>query len=410
VGLLLFVGSFRPFLSFSSFLNQDIVEKKKIVISGYYGYKNLGDEAILSAIQQDLQKIDFDIYLTVVSADPSFSEKLHGVKATFREDFDQLVKQVADCDMVILGGGGLFQDHHKINISQFFEDHRSGISSYANLPLMARIHQKPVIYYAQGIGPLFSKQSFIFTRWALNLADRISVRDEYSYLLARNLLGVEDSKIALTYDPALKLIVPSLDKSDYLRRHNIPLNKEIITIAPRFWKHRPKDVDFVKVVQHALLELLSETRNWHVLAIPYHQLNEAENDEFVCGEILRGLPEDSFSLLGCYQDYTEVLAAYAVSSLSIGMRYHSLIFSIIAGTPPIAISYDKKDDSLMRDFGLEDFCYQCDRVEPQQILHGIKIIQEEKSNLQKRLGRRLKQIIRERHDPIVDVIEVLKGL
>ena len=43
----------------------------KIVISGYYGFDNLGDEAILKAIITSLKKVDSTIDITVLSNNPA---------------------------------------------------------------------------------------------------------------------------------------------------------------------------------------------------------------------------------------------------------------------------------------------------------------------------------------------------
>jgi hypothetical protein len=168
-------------------------KKRKVLISGYYGFRNLGDEAILSCMIQDLRKAGEEINITVVSSDPFDTEKRHGVCAVPADDNELLAGAVRESDLFILGGGGLFQDYDEMKVSRFFDHHRYGAStvSYARPALMAKMYNKPVIYYAQGVGPLFSKESVVFARWAFDLADWISVRDKYSYFLLTELVGTD---------------------------------------------------------------------------------------------------------------------------------------------------------------------------------------------------------------------------
>ena len=53
----------------------------RIVVSGYYGSKNAGDEAMLSAMLEVLGDLDPKLHITVISADPEDTRKRHGVDA-----------------------------------------------------------------------------------------------------------------------------------------------------------------------------------------------------------------------------------------------------------------------------------------------------------------------------------------
>ena len=55
----------------------------KIVISGYYGFKNAGDEAMLAAMIEVLSKLDDSLHITVISGDPQDTIKRHGVRAVY---------------------------------------------------------------------------------------------------------------------------------------------------------------------------------------------------------------------------------------------------------------------------------------------------------------------------------------
>ena len=82
----------------------------KIVISGYYGFNNLGDESILTAIIANLRsKID-NIEITVLSKDPNFTAKKHKVRSVNRMNVFKVINEIKKCDLLISGGGSLLQD------------------------------------------------------------------------------------------------------------------------------------------------------------------------------------------------------------------------------------------------------------------------------------------------------------
>ena len=52
-----------------------------IVISGYYGSKNAGDEAMLSAMLEVFSELNPKLHITVISSDPEYTRKRHSVDA-----------------------------------------------------------------------------------------------------------------------------------------------------------------------------------------------------------------------------------------------------------------------------------------------------------------------------------------
>lgn len=59
----------------------------KVLISGYYGFSNAGDEAMLTAIVDSLKREAPDTVITVISGHPRSTCALHDVKSIGRFDF-----------------------------------------------------------------------------------------------------------------------------------------------------------------------------------------------------------------------------------------------------------------------------------------------------------------------------------
>ena len=81
-----------------------------IVISGYYGFGNAGDEAMLCAIIDAIRKEEADAYITVISGNPKETSKKHNINAVGTFSALGILKAIANSDLVISGGGSLLQD------------------------------------------------------------------------------------------------------------------------------------------------------------------------------------------------------------------------------------------------------------------------------------------------------------
>ena len=66
-----------------------------IVVSGYYGFGNAGDEAMLAAMIEALTDIEPNVQITVISGNPDDTKRRHGVCAVYRLNYPEIVKALA---------------------------------------------------------------------------------------------------------------------------------------------------------------------------------------------------------------------------------------------------------------------------------------------------------------------------
>ena len=81
-----------------------------ILISGYYGFNNIGDESILRTVIDNLREKLGDVGITVLSQDPAQTSEKYGVQAAPRMDLKAIFRSVRQCDLLLSGGGSLLQD------------------------------------------------------------------------------------------------------------------------------------------------------------------------------------------------------------------------------------------------------------------------------------------------------------
>ena len=299
----------------------------RVVLSGYYGFHNVGDEAILQAIIQALRAEKSDIKITVLSNDPDFTKKTYGVDAVNRWKLGQVFKAISAADGVISGGGSLLQD-------------KTGMKSvpyYTGIMMIAHFLRKPFYVYAQGIGPLDQSVSQKLVRYALSKANFVSVRDQESFDLLRKIgLGGE---IELVPDPVMGMEYKEGLNQAWLEKVGLA-GKPFITVAIRNWTS-PGFTEFKEKIVEVLDRCAGEG-GLEVVFLPMH----GEHDDAFSREI-SGLMKNPASIFPYDARIEEKVSLIGDSSLLIGMRLHALIFAAIAHTPMIGISYDPKIDSFI---------------------------------------------------------------
>ena len=81
---------------------------KKVAVSGYYGYGNFGDEAILGVLIDYLFRTNAET--TVFSNNPELTSAQYGIKSVKNFDILSVMKVISESDILISGGGSLLQD------------------------------------------------------------------------------------------------------------------------------------------------------------------------------------------------------------------------------------------------------------------------------------------------------------
>ncbi|HEY4562389.1 MAG TPA: polysaccharide pyruvyl transferase family protein, partial [Thermoanaerobaculia bacterium] len=138
----------------------------RILIGGYYGHGNAGDEAILAGMLDALRALRPGLEVTVASGDPARTTAEHGVRAVAAGDLPALIAAVAASDLVVLGGGGLFQDYWPVPEETFLTERQGGLLAYLAYPALAALLGRPAMIYAAGVGPLATEEGRRLTRVA----------------------------------------------------------------------------------------------------------------------------------------------------------------------------------------------------------------------------------------------------
>ena len=302
-----------------------------ILISGYYGSKNGGDEAMLAAMLEVMREMDSDLKF-VISLNPAYTKKRHNVDAVKWLDIFSIIRKFFWADLLISGGGSLLQ-----NVTS-----RSSLYYYLGIIFLAKIFGCKVMLYAQGIGPIRGGVARWLMKFIVNRVDLITVRDKGS-LSELNRLKITRPKIFCTADPVLAIKPVSLDiGKKILARHSLSPSPYALTpkigVSVRRWKNWSN-------CQNELADALSKLSaqiNAKIIFIPM-QFPEDVKAAKSTAELVKSpctvIDEELMT--------AEVMSLVGCMDVLISIRLHALVFAGVMGVPMIGISYDPKIDRFL---------------------------------------------------------------
>ena len=325
---------------------------KRVLIAGYYGFGNTGDEAILAAMLADLRALE-PALLATVAAEDTRATSAHGVATVHWRDVPGIAAAVQEADLVILGGGGLFQDSLAFDPGAILTPRHHGISYYAGYPLLAAALGKPCAMYAVGVGPLTTAAGRSGTRAAFERADLVTVRDAASKatLVA---LGIDADRIHVTADPAFRLPRASDARAEeILRAAGLDTRaRPRVGVALRHWEIGVDPASWEEQVALALDAFL-ERHDGAAVFVPFQALrDDLVNDVAVAQRVRARLRHATRTVvLDGSPSPAEKAAVLASCDLVLGMRLHSIVFAVSAGVAAVALAYDPKVRAAMAEAG-----------------------------------------------------------
>lgn len=283
---------------------------KKVVISGYYGFGNFGDELILSILTQHLKQLGTET--VVLSSNPRSTSMEHFVNAIKSFDFHQVSGLIKQSDVLISGGGSLLQDITSIK----------SLLYYLWVIYTALRYKKDVIIFAQGIGPIRNIIAKLLTKYILKQCTYISVRDDKS----QNLLNSWGIKSDLVCDPAfsLSLQMPNnegaigIQLRDFSTMNNTLLTKLARQIVKDFYN---KEIRIFSLQNNIDLNICKKFESM------LKNLNPQIKTKVITEDIIQNIYQLEYM---------------------IGMRFHALIVALKAGIKSIGINYDIKVEKLAK--------------------------------------------------------------
>ena len=304
-----------------------------IMISGYYGYKNTGDDSLLWAIINNLTEKKEYADITVLSANPSETEKIYKVRSINRFNIFKIMRYMRRTKLLISGGGSLVQDVTSTK----------SLLYYLFVIKSAKKYGMKVMVYASGIGPLKKHRNKALAAKILNTTDIISLREPASYDELK-LLGVSKPPVYVTTDPAFALEKAADNEiRKILEKEGLDFDRQYYVVSLRPWKYA--DDDFCGKLA-ALCDYIGAKYNMTALFIPMQGSEDTAANRSVADKLKSG-----YKLISPGYSAQELMGIISKAKLAIGMRLHVLIYAAVTEVPLFGLSYDPKVDSILAYLG-----------------------------------------------------------
>jgi len=300
-----------------------------ILISGYYGFENSGDDAILMAILDNLKSCKPDVKILVLSKKPEETKRIYGVDAADRFNFSEVIKAMKSSKLFLNGGGNLIQD----------ESSTRSLMYYLTTIYLAKKLGLKVMLYSNGIGAVTKKMNRMITSMIINKADVITLREETSLKEIEN-LRVHNPKIIVTADPAFTLQPCTESETDsILAAEGIKKDKPLVGISLRKWKNAQS---YAKQVASAA-DYMIEKYDVQPVLIPMHYPHDME----ICHAVASLMKHQPDIIKNKYS-VPQTLGIIKSMDMVIGMRLHALIYGVSLEVPVIGLIYDPKVEGFLQ--------------------------------------------------------------
>jgi polysaccharide pyruvyl transferase CsaB len=316
----------------------------RVAISGYYGYDNSGDEAVLQsiimALREEGDKAGLQVIPVVLSANPEKTARMYNVESVHRMRLGEVIAALRSCDALVSGGGSLLQDATGVTT----------IPYYLGVIKLAQWLGKATFVYAQGVGPIQRRLFMPMIRHVFGRCAYISVRDEGSAALLQR-SGRVVGTVSVVPDPVmgfplLQREAVAADAFGGTSTTGASDDAPVVGVAVRFWRSDRHELAQLA----AALSQLAAQRRMRLRLLPFHPPYDDEASSYLLERLAPSARADA-SVVRDADTPLAMLRQVAGCDLLIAMRLHALIYAATQHVPMLGISYDPKIDQFLHRLG-----------------------------------------------------------
>jgi len=321
---------------------------RRFLIFGHYGYENVGDDAMLYALLQELNGIHPQAEFTVVSRVPvtipfSTKDKVRFV----RMNPVSILRELMRSPVFIVGGGSHINDYGRFIVRA------KVLLTFSILLAVARVFSNKVYLIGNGIGPIQTIWGRILGKTVCRLANYITVRDKASYEIVEE-FGLA-KKVTLAFDLAV-LISPEYQNtgSDFSRSTQRILGISVTPVFEIYHNMKGKDSRLIDAIADAINQELDKNEYLEVWVFIFK--GGPYNSGYAISDMLQNhlRPSERVKLVPYNPNPRQILSKISQCHAFVGMHYHSCLFAYISNVPLLVIDYHPKCRELAHEVGLPE--------------------------------------------------------
>lgn len=282
---------------------------KELLLVGYFGFDNLGDELLLISLLDFIRRNLPDIKPLVL-----YGKDVRNIYSAEVIPRKQLLFGIVRADGICFTGGSILQDVTSIR----------SLIYYIGIIFLSLLMNKPVIMISQGFGPIDTRLGKRLIK-ILNLVYSISVRDRES-LKFLNDFDIKRPKIYQGDD-----LVLFLERDSFKLEGSLEERDVIVSIR-----------EFPGFREEEFLEAFARFKEKNNLNMSFFVAHKEEDI---------GITERFAKELNCevlfWDDPLSALDIISSTKFIISMRLHPLVISVLLEVPYVGIIYDPKIASFL---------------------------------------------------------------
>ena len=434
-----------------------------IGVFGHYGHHNMGDEAIIEAVIQNLRRRRPSVRLSGFSMNPEDTVRRYGIPAypirrlkpwtpqnvssgntspgqehrsTHRPKYSRMqeyLKRFALFRFLVRSGrfvlalpgelwreSAFLRDSYRIakDVDSFivagsnqFLDNFGGTWGFPYTLLkwtvLARCAGARVVFLSVGAGPIESIWSRLMVRASLSLADYVSFRDAGS----RQLIEWAGSGKKWR-------VYPDLAQSLEIERQPARRGKyrPVVGINPmpvydrRAWCD-PDDARYERYVEQ-LAHFVSRLMREH-FSIFFFTTQPTDNP--VIDDVLDRVDKHLLAINGAPErkasnTVDEIMMVFRSADIVVATRYHGTVLGLHAGRPVLGISYYRKTREVLHAMGQEAYAIEIDEIDHEALWQRFEVLAsrrfEEEATIA-RLSEAARAQLAEQYDTVLQMLGVL---
>ena len=368
----------------------------RIGIFGLFGSGNLGNDGSLESFLGSLRSAHpdaephcichgtedvrerFGIPVLSIQAPPPSSQWLTllnklSLRTLFRAlEWVQTIRAARRFDLVLVPGTGMLDD--------FGERWRDMPYHLFRWSLACRLAGTPFAFVSIGAGPIHHP----FSRWLMRTAAAMARYRSYRDMNSKNYMdgiGLNRPGDAITPDLAFRLPLPALPPPSVARRRVIGVGM----MGYAGWKHSQADG---KAIYRAYTAKMTQFVAWLVeQGFGVRLIMGDEGDIQAMNDVCLAIGEQRADMAAhviaeTARSLTEVMRQIGETELLVATRFHNVVCGLMMGRPVISLSYAKKNDVLLEEMGLQDFCQHIEFVNLDRLKAQFERLMRERDHFQ----------------------------
>ena len=309
---------------------------KRVLITGYYGMKNTGDDAMAYCLVRGIHRFRPDLEITIAaSGGMVLPESSRDRVAFVPRRPGAVVRELRNCQAVIWGGGTALFHYPGRNWKWF-----RMLARQAVLFRMARVLGKKVFLVGIGLGPFHARWSRLLAKYAVDAAEHVSLRDRAGYAFAES-WGL-DGRAIEGFDLSALLLDSRETSGTRPRGQGRVLGLSLLPFYEVFHNDASHDLSLRRHFADSIRACLSIYDDLTIRLFVFKGPDKDHDEGFLqslCRELDAGY---RVRVVSYNPDPRRRLEEVAQCHFFMGMRLHASIFAYLCDLPMIVLDYHAK--------------------------------------------------------------------